>query len=208
MGLFLAMSGVAGASLADVEDCLRGYATCRDGCLDRVPAKAESWELLILAESVQGNVTVQYPGAFTDWDDASAYISRCLDVPVFSLHIHDDDLWMYVLFAGDEAVDQFNPIPDYWDDGISPEEIAIWAGDAESISKCWPGVKPDAVHDYLVRWDLDNDDPGKAYPDDRFPFNEAWQLTDFMRRLGLTYPVDDQGKIVGQTYQLRVAEEA
>jgi len=60
-----------------------------------------------------------------EWDESSAFLSRELQAPVFSFHIHDGDLWMYILHVNGLAVDQFNPVPDYWDDQISSEEIDI-----------------------------------------------------------------------------------
>jgi hypothetical protein len=65
---------------------------------------------------------------------------------------------------------------------------------------------PESIGNYLFDWDLDDEDPDKAYPDDEFPFNDCWQVTDFMRRLGLIYPVDDHGKPSGATYQFVVPD--
>jgi hypothetical protein len=202
------MSGLAGTTLSAVEDSLRSYAALRSGELIPTAGRSEPWEVLILADSAQQNVTVQYPGDFFEWDDASAFLSRSLGVPVFSFHIHDDDLWMYVLFNGGEEIDHFNPIPDYWDDAISEEETATWAGNAGVIAEAWPDVEADAVRNYLVRWDLDDDAPGRAYANDRFPYDDCWQLTGFMKRLGLTYPLDDHGRVIGRTYRFRVKQQA
>jgi len=52
-----------------------------------------------------------------------------------------------------------------------------------------------------VRWDLDEPEPLKAYPDDEFSAGEDWQLVDFMRKLGLVYPVSDDGELSGITYR-------
>ena len=37
----------------------------------------------------------------------------------------------------------------------------------------------------FMAWDLEEDDPGKAYEDDEFASGDCWQLVDFMRKLGL-----------------------
>jgi len=206
MGLFLAMSGIAGADLDVVKNSLKSYAKEHDGRMEASPATAETWEFLIVSESQPGRITVAYPGEFMNWDDAAADLSRSLDVPVFSFHIHDDDLWMYVLFDKGEEIDCFNPIPAYWSNEMSDEEVAKWKGDPTLIAKQWPGVKPEAVEKYLVSWDLDDAAPGKAYPDDQFASGDCWQLTDFMRRLGLDYPIDDRGQAHGETYRFEVEE--
>ena len=97
MGRFLAMSGIAGADLAAVTSALKRYAEEHNGQMEPSQATGDPSEFLILSESRPGRVTVAYPGEFMGWDDASAYLSRSLNAPVFSFHIHDDDLWMYTL---------------------------------------------------------------------------------------------------------------
>ncbi len=200
MGLFLAMSGVANATRAAVEDALRAYATERGGTLETAGASADSTEALLIAES-GSHVTVMYPGEFVQWDKASQYLSRMLGTPVFSLHIHDEDLWMYVLFSKGEQIDQFNPIPNYWLRKMPECEKELWLGNAAVVAQHWPGVVPESIGNYLFEWDLDEGDSDMAYPDDEFPFNDCWQVTDFMRRLGLVYPIDDDGKVNASTYQ-------
>ncbi len=62
-------------------------------------------------------------------------------------------------------------------------------------------VKPEEIEKYLVRWDLDAEDSIKAYSNDDFG-QEDWQLLDFMRKLGLPYPMDDNGAPKGPTYKI------
>jgi hypothetical protein len=206
MGEFLAMSGVAGRTRKDVARALREFASSKDGEMENAPAQAELFEHLIISGDEDGPVTVHYPSGFFGWDEASSFLSASLNAPVFSLHIHDGDLWMYVLFANGEEVDHFNPIPDYWSAEPSPEERSIWAGDAKIVARYW-SVDPASVEKYLVTWDLEDDDAGKAYESDQFPINECWQLTDFMRSVGLSYPIDDDGVIHGEWYRFQVDVE-
>ncbi len=203
MGLFLAMSGVANSNRAAVEDALRAYATERGGTLETVDTSADLSEALLIGES-GGHVTLMYPSDFMQWDDASQYLSRTLNTAVFSLHIHDDDLWMYILFSKGEPVDQFNPIPDYWLKNMPESEKQEWAGNAAIVAQHWPGVVPESIGNYLLEWDLDEADSDNAYADDHFPYNDCWQVTDFMRRLGLTYPIDDQGEVQASAYHLAI----
>lgn len=79
-----------------------------------------------------------------------------------------------------------------------------WAGDAGLIARVWPAVEVEEVRNYLVRWDLDDDEPGKAYSVDRFHFRSCFQLIDFMRKLGLAYPLDDEGQVLGESYRFEV----
>jgi len=206
MGEFLAMSGVSRASRRDVLHSLEEFALAHVGTLDPAPGGKPYDHLIVTGEDF-GPITVMYPGDFFGWDEASKYLSESLGVPVISLHIHDGDLWMYVLYRDGEEVDQFNPIPDYWTEELTPEERSSWAGDAKAVAENWEGVDATSIERYLVTWDLDNDAPGKAYDEDEFPIGDCWQIVDFIGKLGLTYPVDDQGQATGETYTFEASTE-
>lgn len=205
MGLFLAMSGVVGAKKEAVESALRSFVDTRKGSLHRATRSTEDPNTLVLWDD-NSRCSVLYPWGFLEWDEASRHLSLQLGVPVFSFHIHDEDLWMFVMFDKGEQVAQFNPLPEYWDDSISDEERASWSGDAASIASRIPGVAPDAISPYLRHWNLDEEDPGKAFPEDQFHFYDCWQMCDFMKRLGLRYPLDDTGRVLGETYEFVVPE--
>jgi hypothetical protein len=114
---------------------------------------------------------------------------------------------MYRLFANGKEVDHFNPIPGYWSEKITEQERLLWKGNAKVVAEHWPGLKAEAIEKYLVAWDLDNDNPKRSYPDDKYKPGDCWQLLDFMRRLGLNYPIDDHGKVAGQTYDFKVGDK-
>jgi hypothetical protein len=166
MGLFLALSGVVGGKKAAVEDALRSFATLKGGSI-RLAAKTtdEPNALLLLEEN--SNVSILYPRGFLEWDEASKHISAELGMPVFSLHIHDGDFWMFVLYDRGQAVDQFNPLPEYWSDDVSVAE------NPERIAACIPGSNADVIKRYLRHWDLEAEEPGKAFPSDQFGFNDC-----------------------------------
>lgn len=206
MGLFLAISGVVGAENESVESVLHEFAETRGGALHRSARNTEDPNTLVLLGN-KSRCSVLYPWGFLEWDEASRHLSLHLGLPVFSFHIHDGDLWMFVLFDKGEQVTQFNPLPEYWDDSISDEERGSWSGDAESVAARISGLSPDAIRPYLRHWDFAEEDPGKAFPDDKFHFQDCWQLCDFMRRIGLKYPLDDTGKVLGETYEFIIPEK-
>jgi hypothetical protein len=207
MGEFIAMSGVTGRTRSDVVRSLEEFALSKGGLMEQASPQKEPFDHLVIAGDENGPVTVLYPGEFFGWDEASSFLSVSLGAPVFSFHIHDGDLWMYALFVNGEAVDHFNPIPDYWWEEVSPEERSEWMGDADVIADVWKGIDATSIEKYLVTWDLDEDEPGKAYESDQFPYNDSWQLTDFMEKLGLSYPIDDTGEIHGDWYRFEVKVE-
>ena len=85
---------------------------------------------------------------------------------------------------------RFNPWPDYWDQRTNATEAARWAGDANALAGLFPGLQPEAIQRYFVRWtpQLLAGEPTVAYPGDGAPFGNCWQLVDFLRRCGFAFP--------------------
>lgn len=203
MGMFLSLSGVIGRTQDQVRDSLAKYAISVSGGLQESELTTNDSNCCVIEES-HNNTTIFYPYGYIEWDKSSEFISRELSAPVFSFHIHDGDLWMYILYVDGQIVDQFNPIPDYWDENISDAEIQNWKGDASVVAK-YIGQSPNKIDKYLTRWDLEAEGNEKAYNDDEFG-NEDWQLLDFLRRCGLPYPLDDDGNPKGKIYKLWTKE--
>ena len=200
MGMFLSLSGVIGKKHNEVVNSLTNYTKSVEGGL--VPENlTTNDDNCCLIEETHGNTTIFYPCDYPEWDKSSEFISKELKAPVFSCHIHDGDLWMYVFYYDGQIVDQFNPIPDYWDENISEEEVESWKGNASIIAKYISGLNQKDIENYLVRWDLDAEDNSKAYPNHEFE-NEDWQLSDFMKKVGLPYQIDENGNPKGQSYKL------
>lgn len=204
MGLFLSLTGVIGKAEEEVANSMAKYARTAGGGFEKEDLPVDNDNCFVI-EQANGNTTISNSNAYPDWDSSSAFISRDLNAPVFSFHIHDGDLWMYILFVNGEPVDQFNPIPDYWAEDMSEEDIQSWKGDASVVAKYAGNIQPSTIANYLTRWDLDAEEIGKAYPDDEYG-NEDWQLLDFMKKLGLPYPLYDDGMPSGQTYKFWTKE--
>jgi len=204
MGTFLSLSGVIGKTQNEVVTSLTNYAKSVNGGLEPDNQLTANDDNCCTIQEVNGNTTIFNPSAYLEWDKSSEFISKELKAPVFSFHIHDGDLWMYVLYYDGEIVDQFNPIPDYWEK-ISKEEIENWKGNASIVAKFVSTVNIKDIEKYLVRWDLDAEEIGKSYPEDEYTKGD-WQLLDFMKKIGLTYPFDDKGNPKGQVYKLWTKE--
>lgn len=200
MGTFLSMTSVVGKTEAEVVKSVSKYVKTVGGGLEKEALPIDDNNCCVIEEA-RGNTTLHYPIAYLEWDNTSAFLSRDLQAPVFSFHIHDGDFWTYVLFANGEAIDQFNPIPDYWDENIGEEELERWKGSATTVAACVNTVAPAAIERYLIRWDPDADEDKKAYAGDEFA-QEDWQLLDFMQKLGLPYPRTDDGRPKGETFRL------
>lgn len=200
MGLFLSMSGVVGGNEDSVVDALRTFAEDNAGSLKEAELTTEDDGCLVVSAGI-GGVTVLYPAEFFDWDSAAQYLSKRLRKAVFSFHIHDGDLWMYILYENGDVVDQFNPVPDYWQE-LEAEERRSWQGNASEVARRVPGLGPEQVAKYLVLWCDEVSEASerkKAYHTDQFYYGDDWQLLDFMGEVGLDYPVDDRGAPHGVT---------
>lgn len=204
MGMFLSMTSVVGKTKNEVVNSLHNYAQTVGGGLEKENLFINNDNCCVIEEA-NGSTTIFNPYAYLEWDKSSEFISKDLKAPVFSFHIHDGDLWMYVLFVNGETVDQFNPIPDYWDENISEEEVQSWKGNATTISKYISSVKQADIERYLVRWVLDAEESKRAYTNDEF-VQEDWQLLDFMRKLRLPYPLNEDGTPKGETFKLWTKE--
>jgi len=200
MGLFVALSGVVDAPRVDVQDALAEFAQGRSGGFELAQESADSPNIGVVTRTGK-NATILYPDGFCEWDDASKHISARLGKPVFSLHIHDGDLWMFILFQNGEEISRFNPVPGYWEE-VTLEEKARWKGDASLIAGLLPDVPPDSIAKYFVEWDLEQEEQTKAYPTDEFASGDCWQMCDFMKKLGLEYPMGADGSIMGDTFRL------
>jgi len=201
MGLFLGLNGVVGGEIKSVRTVLAEYGTEHSGFMrPATPAEDEATRLVIA--SGRTGPTILYPGEFLEWEHAGEFLSIRLGKPVFSFHIHDGDLWMFQLYVAGRAVTAFNTIPDYWGD-LPEGEAAFMRGDAAVLARHVPHLAAGDVERYFVPRKLDEDEPGKAYPDDEFSMGEDWQLVDFMRKLGFVYPLDEKGEPLGECHSFR-----
>ncbi len=201
MGLFLSMAGIIGAKEPEVIAALRDYSRTKPGILEENGAYEEG--NMLLANQAGDNILLQFPDEFFAGEEACQEISSRLQKAVFFLHIHDDDLWMYTLFRNGVRIDGFNPIPDYWSDDISDEERAACKGNATVVCQCVPELSPRDIEGYLIPWDLDAEDEVKAYPDDKFPSGDFWQIVDFMRKIAIPYP-DPESAIETHSYLFKI----
>ena len=198
------MSGVVGGDEDSIVDLLRAFATENHGSIEKADLTTDDDHCMVIREGDSG-ITVMYPGNFFDWDKVAQFISRRLERPVFSFHIHDGDLWMYLLYDKGEVVDQFNPLPDYWQE-LDGEERRTWQGNPAEVARRIPGLSVEQIAKYLAPWGdevFESAERKKAYPTDQFCYGSDWQLFDFMGKLGLEHPVDDDGAPRGTTYKFK-----
>lgn len=118
-------------------------------------------------------------------------LSEELHSPVMLLYIYDEDFWGYYFYENGKELDCYNPMPDYFDESISEEDVDRFSGRADVIAKYFD-VNEEKIQSYLITWtdeieEQDDNNKMKAYDDDVFGVGECWQVTDFMRKIGYPY---------------------
>lgn len=200
MGLFLSLSGIIGKTEDEVANSLKKFAISAKGNLERADITSESANYCVIS-CANGNACILYPAYFFDWDASSEFLSKDLQTTVFSFQIHDEDFWLYTMYNNGTVVDQFLPVPEYFDENTTPEESDSWKGNAAVVAQ-YIDVRPEDIERYLQRWDGgDNEEALKAYYDDVYTYGDCWQLIDFMKKVGLVYRVD-KGNSIGEVYRL------
>lgn len=121
-------------------------------------------------------------------------LSKALLGPVLLLFIYDGDHWGYNFYADGWELDRFDTIPDYYCP-ITDCQRQRQAGSPEVLARYFP-VLPGDVRDYLVFWTQEdlNGAEHLAYPGDRFPRGDCWQMSDFLARLGWPWPFDEDSQ--------------
>lgn len=189
MGTSLSLSGVFGASADDVVKVLQKYAARKWLYFELLEGAANGEGVGMIAEG-NGTCTVLYPYPFFNADDASRRLSKQLKTAVFSLHIHDGDLWMLFCYENGKNVAWSNSHPDYWFD-LEVAEQARCVGDAAVIARL-ANLPMESIQNYFVLRNHEESLPaGKAYESDEYENCDPWQMLDFMRRVGLVFPEAD-----------------
>lgn len=137
----------------------------------------------------QGEKGTQVLCSCNGYDSLAREISQQVQGPAMLLYIYDEDFWGYYLYDAGQQVDQFCPMPDYFEE-VTPQQAEKMAGSSEVLSRYF-GVQPKAVERYLQTWtDELMEQGGKAYHKDEFDRCDCWQMADFMERLGFPYAFD------------------
>ncbi len=194
MGLFLQVLVMPGCKEAEaraaVETVAEKYSCSFDALESGEPIVDED---IIISELIPdecqyvesaGGVSILINDSCIGYDSLAKVVSGESGKVVLLLYIYDGDYWGYELYDKGAFTDQFNPVPDYFDQ-VSEEDLKKSEGNAQIIASYFH-VEQASIEKYLVRWSEDTMDV-KAYEDDEFGY-EDWQMADFMRKLG--YPYD------------------
>lgn len=198
MGLFAQVAIMHGCKEADARAAVEAVAGKYSCAFDDFKKKESVEEDLIITELVpdecQYMENVNGAGIFFNdgcigYDSLAKAISMESGKACLLLYIYDGDYWGYWLYDHEKCVDQFVPVPDYFEEP-SEEELEKSKGDAEIIAKYFH-VEKTAIERYLVRWS-DELMGEKAYEEDEFGYGDDWQAADFLGKLGYSWPSDEE----------------
>lgn len=121
--------------------------------------------------------------------DLAERISASISGPSMVFFEFDQTAWGYGLFRSGKLDHQFWNFPEEID--LDPDTCR---GSIQSLVEEF-GVPAECLEPYLVHSPPEG---FKAFPEDEFCLDDHWVRTDFMKRLGLTYP--EPGQTPGARY--------
>lgn len=131
---------------------------------------------------------VQLEGAL-GFADLAEELSRVCCAPVMLLYLYDSDFWGYDYYFAGREVDHFSSCPEYFgEDGAQCERLA---GNPSVLVGDFPIRRPEEVNRYFpLSLNCKPEAEAFAYPGDRYPYGDCWQMTDFIARLGFLWAFD------------------
>jgi len=161
--------------------------------------ESECGDHIDVYQSTSGSLLCLPGQMLHDSEGFAAALSKMLAVPTIDLQFSDDVVWGYTLYQAGAELDRYSSRPNYWENQ-SPEDALKQAGNAAVVALAWPGVQEDEIAGYLTNKETLAEDglDSLAYPGDKSSEWDAWQLCDFMRKLSLDYPIDENGEPTSQ----------
>lgn len=154
----------------------------------------------LVFEPVNSWTVVKWPANFNEHDERlnvhdvrlCAEVTRSTGSLAATVNIHDGDFWSFELIKAGALVDQFAPWSDYFatDAASAAAARSLWKGNP-TVAAGELGVPPSLLQPYY-RYARAVDAPGKAYADDEWSLDNFWVFTDLWRRIGITYPEEEE----------------
>lgn len=180
MGLFLETAVILDSTEDEVRAALSELES-RNG-QNGMQLKAADCEVI----EQNGGVSVRFNEYCAGYTPLAQALSARLNRLVLFLYIYDDDFWGYFCCENGELLDEFTPMPDYFE-GITEAERQRMSGSSALLSKRFRVPEAD-IAGYLIPWDAGIWEEGrKAYETDTYNAGDCWQITDFMDKLGYPY---------------------
>lgn len=197
MGLFLQAAIMPGCKEADARAAVTTVAEKYSCSFDELEKGDSAEDAMMISDLIPdecqymenaNGVSILFNEDCIGYDSLAKAVSRESGKAILLLYIYDEDYWGYWLYDKGESIDEFNPVPDYFED-LSEEKLQRLKGNADIIANYFH-VEKSSIEKYLVRWSEETVDE-KAYEDDAFGYGD-WQMADFMRKLGYPYEFGEE----------------
>lgn len=193
MGLFLQTAIIPDCSETEVRNAVAAVAEQYSQELEAPHTDELKYDIIDLIpkeckyQSAQNGISILFNEDCIGYDSLAGALSEELDKAVLLLYIYDGDYWGYFLYDKGLEIDQFVPIPDYFEKATE-KELQQKKGNTGIIAKYFH-VDKASIEKYIVFWtnSMRRSYSEKAYADDEFGQCEDWQMADFMRKLGYPY---------------------
>ncbi len=154
---------------------------------------------LCFFHAYEGGTGVLFNDDTIGYDSLADALSRKADGAVLLLYIYDDDFWGYFFYENGRELDQFSPVPDYFDEQVKTP--TRYAGNPALIAEYF-GVSEEEIKNYFIPWRLTEEEKTEghtamadsdqtAYPQDECCYGDCWQIADFMEKLGCPWEAFD-----------------
>lgn len=118
--------------------------------------------------------------------DATRDVAAGLGLDAAAVHHLHADYWVHVAFSGDETLDRFASVPDYWVNAPANirDKRRRWRGDAVAVARFYR-VPYERVRPYFEHVPYGSSSTRRALPHDEFPLADGRVLHDFWRSVGI-----------------------
>jgi hypothetical protein len=203
MGILICMTALPAIDVNVVKHEIQVIASKKAGYFKPVPTSKSPEKNLIFGRNDNGSVTIIYPKGFDGCDESSQRLSAVLKASVFSFKLdNNDSWWAYKLYANGTEVDRFSPWQQYFAEEEGDKSGKRYPGNPTVVISNWRAGTIDGIEKYYG-YKSTKDCTRKAYSTDHFTQCDEWLLVDFMKKLGLKYPVDSKGRVHGEEYTFR-----
>lgn len=174
--------------------------------MEEQESDAEAFDVIAITESSTGHTTIFL--RWTLWWSFYEFLADALSVPILVFHMYEDDYWQYDLYMRQKMIDTYNVSIVFYPPEAQPSQEALQIK-PHTLSQYWPNINILDIKHYFVPWREDEYNHSntttsrKAYEDDVYRRGDVWQLSDFMQKLGLAFPISVTRSLIGQTYMLQ-----
>ena len=197
--------GCANTPLSYVYALVDAYVTRSHHALAPTISHAEDPDSLALCSSKYDHTTLFC--RWSPWWDLLPFLLHHLSQPLLVFHMYEDDFWQYDLYSNQIMIDSYTASWLFYPPDACPD-LPTCQQKVHTFLRYWPMGQVATLAHYFIPWTQDDypyvrtTPPDKAYPQDTYTRGDAWQVADFMEKVGLIFPIAPSRTLLGETYRV------